>query len=541
MAETIIDTRATSTLVLTRGNTGIVTATGEIDIASQDFAIDATDTTATVNGSVHSLGTAIILIRSTLNIGSNPEAKVLGGINAINGGVINNGGLIQGSSLIQGTGAVISGRFQALTINNTGTIQAINDPASQGIVFTTPDGSNAPDRRLNVTNSGTIKASQVAISGGHYDDTIINTGHIETSRAYAAISLGNGDDLYDGRNGGTVLGRIHLGAGTDTIYGGSGVDIMDGGTGADMMQGGGGNDTYYVDNQSDNITEHFDAGTDTLVTTVSITSLAENVENLTGFDTAGLTLSGNGLGNTIKGHDGNDVLAGGKGNDTLDGGAGAQDKAQFSGARSNYTVTQAADGTYVIQDNRDDGDGRDTLSNVELFEFSSGTLTLAQLLASDPVGGGGGGTVTPVTGKTLVGSKRIDKLAGGEGNDKLYGKAGKDVLTGAGGQDIFVFDTRPNTKTNLDRISDFSVAEDTIWLSDSVFKKLGKGTEASPAKLKKAFFKMGKAKDKNDYLVYNKKTGMLSYDADGSGTAKAVEIAKLARNLKLTQDDFFIV
>jgi hypothetical protein len=125
MAETIIDTRATSTLVLTRGNTGIVTATGEIDIASQDFAIDATDTTATVNGSVHSLGTAIILIRSTLNIGSNPEAKVLGGINAINGGVINNGGLIQGSSLIQGTGAVISGRFQALTINNTGTIQAI--------------------------------------------------------------------------------------------------------------------------------------------------------------------------------------------------------------------------------------------------------------------------------------------------------------------------------------------------------------------------------------------------------------------------------
>jgi 16S rRNA U516 pseudouridylate synthase RsuA-like enzyme len=104
-----------------------------------------------------------------------------------------------------------------------------------------------------------------------------------------------------------------------------------------------------------------------------------------------------------------------------------------------------------------------------------------------------------------------------------------------------VFDTKANTKTNRDTITDYSVADDTIWLSDSVFKKLGKGSEASPTKLKKAFFKMGKAKDKNDYLVYNKKTGVLSYDADGSGSAKAVEIAKLAKNLKLTTDDFFVV
>jgi hypothetical protein len=144
--------------------------------------------------------------------------------------------------------------------------------------------------------------------------------------------------------------------------------------------------------------------------------------------------------------------------------------------------------------------------------------------------------------EALVGVSRADKLVGGAGNDKLNGKAGKDVLTGNGGQDIFVFDTKPNKKTNLDTITDYSVAEDTIWLSDSVFKKLGKGSEASPTKLKKAFFKVAdKAKDKNDYLVYNKKTGVLSYDADGSGSAKAVEIAKLTKNLKLTQDDFFVV
>jgi Ca2+-binding RTX toxin-like protein len=142
----------------------------------------------------------------------------------------------------------------------------------------------------------------------------------------------------------------------------------------------------------------------------------------------------------------------------------------------------------------------------------------------------------------LKGTKGKDVLKGGSGQDIIYGYHGKDVLTGNGGQDIFVFDTKANTKTNRDTITDYSVAEDTIWLSDRYFKKLGKGTEASPTKLKKAFFKVAdKAKDKNDYLVYNKKTGVLSYDADGSGSAKAVEIAKLTKNLKLTQDDFFVV
>jgi Ca2+-binding RTX toxin-like protein len=145
--------------------------------------------------------------------------------------------------------------------------------------------------------------------------------------------------------------------------------------------------------------------------------------------------------------------------------------------------------------------------------------------------------------QTLIGTSRANNLAGGAGSDRLYGKAGKDVLTGNGGQDIFVFDTKANTKTNRDTITDYSVADDTLWLSKKVFAKLGKkGSEASPAKLSKAFFKVAdKAKDKNDYLVYNKKTGVLSYDVDGSGSAKAVEIAKLARNLKLTQDDFFVV
>jgi Ca2+-binding RTX toxin-like protein len=256
----------------------------------------------------------------------------------------------------------------------------------------------------------------------------------------------------------------------------------------------------------------------------------------------------------INGGADNDVLTGGFGNDVLDGGAGDQDKAVFSGRRADYTITEKQDGSFTVQDNRTDGDGRDTVSGVEAFQFSDMTVPPPRD-AGTPSNPGTPSTPsnpsTPVPNpdsgagsqdQVLIGTSQTNALLGGAGNDRLYGKAGKDVLTGNGGQDIFVFDTKPNKKTNLDTITDFSVTDDTIWLSDSMFKKLGKGTEASPTKLKKAFFKVAdKAKDKNDYLVYSKKTGVLSYDADGVGAGKAVEIAKLAKNLKLTVDDFFVV
>ena len=45
----------------------------------------------------------------------------------------------------------------------------------------------------------------------------------------------------------------------------------------------------------------------------------------------------------------------------------------------------------------------------------------------------------------------------------------------------------------------------------------------------------------NDYLIYNKTTGVLYYDQDGSGSAKAVEIASLSKKLKMTAADFMVI
>jgi 16S rRNA U516 pseudouridylate synthase RsuA-like enzyme len=76
-----------------------------------------------------------------------------------------------------------------------------------------------------------------------------------------------------------------------------------------------------------------------------------------------------------------------------------------------------------------------------------------------------------------------------------------------------------------------------------VFKKLGtKGSAQKPVKLDKKFFTVGdKAKDKDDYVIYNKKTGVLSYDADGSGKGQAVEFALLKNKASLKYDDFFVI
>jgi Ca2+-binding RTX toxin-like protein len=145
-------------------------------------------------------------------------------------------------------------------------------------------------------------------------------------------------------------------------------------------------------------------------------------------------------------------------------------------------------------------------------------------------------------GNVLIGNGSNDVLLGGLGDDKLWGGAGKDVLTGGKGKDAFVFDARPNKRTNLDKVTDYDVRNDSIYLENGVFAKLGKkGVIDAPAKLNRKFFAFDKAKDKNDHIVFSKKTGKVYYDQDGSGGKAMVEIATLKKNLKMTASEFFVI
>ena len=160
------------------------------------------------------------------------------------------------------------------------------------------------------------------------------------------------------------------------------------------------------------------------------------------------------------------------------------------------------------------------------------------------IGTAGADTLTgDILNDILSGLAGKDTLSGLAGNDKLSGGLGNDVLTGGTGGDIFVFDAKlsktnaANKKANLDKIVDFYVPDDTIHLAKSVFTKLAK----KGALAKGAFYGGSAAHDRDDRVIYNKKTGALYYDQDGDGSHAAIQFATLSKNLKLNQKDFFVV
>lgn len=91
---------------------------------------------------------------------------------------------------------------------------------------------------------------------------------------------------------------------------------------------------------------------------------------------------------------------------------------------------------------------------------------MTSVLSRHADGNGAGGAVTFALANLLTGNT---------GNNVLDGKEGADVLTG-GGSDTFVF-TTPLVAGNIDTITDFRVANDTIRLNRTIFNTImGTGT-----------------------------------------------------------------
>lgn len=382
-----------------------------------------------------------------------------------------------------------------------------------------PDGKRMPPKIVELSDGRLIAAWDEEIAG-RTDDVDGIRGQVIDARFQGIELLGTADnDQYVGTEFNDTLyggsaGRDHLNGreGSDILDGGSENDTLNGGSGADRMLGGMGDDTYYVDDAGDAIVEHAGQGTDTVFASYSYTLSNANLENLTAEGLAALSLTGNALSNVITGNAAANVIDGAGGADIMHGGAG--------------------DDTYIVDDAGDviaDDSGIDTVMTTVTYTLLDPNLE--NLTASGSAGIG------------LVGNALGNRLTGNAGGNKLKGGFGNDILSGGKGKDWFVFDTQYDKALNRDKILDFNVKDDGIYLDNAIFKKLGKkGTEKKPVTLNSKFFKIGtKAADKDDYLVYNKKTGVLSYDADGSGKGKAVEIAQLSKNLKMTYADFLVI
>lgn len=136
---------------------------------------------------------------------------------------------------------------------------------------------------------------------------------------------------------------------------------------------------------------------------------------------------------------------------------------------------------------------------------------------------------------TLVGSSSADSISGLNGADKLYGRDGSDTLAGGPGNDHFIFDTAPSS--GVDWIADFKPKQDVIELSRSDFSNVGpNGTLASDA-----FWQGTSAHDASDRIIFNKLTGDLIYDPDGTGSAAGTVFAHLSVGLNLSNSDFLVI
>jgi Ca2+-binding RTX toxin-like protein len=126
-------------------------------------------------------------------------------------------------------------------------------------------------------------------------------------------------------------------------------------------------------------------------------------------------------------------------------------------------------------------------------------------------------------------------LRGGGGNDALNGRLGNDTLVGGGGADHFVFNTTLDAALNVDAIPDFAHGVDKLILDNAIFTHLTiTGTLAAGS------FANGAPADGNDYIVYDRATGTLSYDPDGNGGAGATAFATLTNRPALDHADIIV-
>jgi Ca2+-binding RTX toxin-like protein len=316
-----------------------------------------------------------------------------------------------------------------------------------------------------------------------------------------AVSLAgtNRDDQYFGT------------AFNDTFDGSAGVDRLDGGNGIDFVS-----------------------------FATAKTGVAASLSGGTGGDAAGDTyisiegLLGSSFADAFNGN-GSAILKGRGGDDTYSIKAG--DTVEEAANEGRDTVIVG--GSYTLR----------TDAEIEVLKLSGVSFkTSANLTGSNTAN-----EITGHTGKnTLKGqggndvlkaSSGNDALYGGSGSDKLYGGAGNDKLYGGTGtgKDVFVFDTKPSKNTNVDRIYDFNTKYDSFQLENKIFTKLGKGSTKG-VKLKSDMFVKGKAaQDLDDRIIYDKETGALYYDKDGTGSAAQVRIATLNKNLKIYSHDFYAI
>jgi len=344
------------------GGLGNDTLAGGAGVDTASYAGDTTDVFVDLTAGTARHGSAGAPVEDTItgieNVtgGSGNDTLTAGtGSNILDGGAGND-------TLSSGGGAdtLLGGLGDDTLHGGAGADVVHGDAGNDTITYAMGDGADTVD--------GGVGTDTLAISGTAGNDTLhvvfdgtsltgVENGSVTGVEAVTASMLGGTDTVsYAGSTAGVTvdLGTGHASgftsiSGIENVTGGAGADAFFGSVAnavLNTLAGGAGNDTYHVDG-GETIVEAANAGTDTVISSVSFT-LGANVENLIFDGNGNLVGTGNGLANTIIGNSGNNTLIGAGGADHITGGAG--DDAMTGGAGNDIFVFAAGFGHDTITD-----------------------------------------------------------------------------------------------------------------------------------------------------------------------------------------------
>jgi len=290
----------------------------------------------------------------------------------------------------------------------------------------------------------------------------------------------------------------------DIIHGLGGNNVIDAGLGNDRVTVGDGDNTLLL-GEGDNVAL-LGSGDNS----VTAGSGADDVTSGAGDDTID---AGDGD-NLVDAGEGDNWISTGSGNDRIDAGAGDDE-------------IQAGAGDDVI----DAGDGDNTVY----------------------AGAGGDWVQTGAGDDTILGGDGDDTILGGDGDDFIDGGAGDDLITaGDGGDRILLGSGNDRIATgdgsdtlvvsafdpaSLPVITDFASGDDQFVI-DHLLAGAGLADGgADTGKLDASRFVAGSGfTDAGQRFLFEAATGTLYYDADGSGAAAAVALAKLESGVVTAND-----
>jgi Ca2+-binding RTX toxin-like protein len=376
------------------------------------------------------------------------------------------------------------------------------------------------------------------------NDGSLNRGEAEGDRFFS-IDAFVGSEFSDTMIGGDREDVFYSGGGNDRLEGGAERDFLYGQGGNDVLKGGAGNDVINGDEGINTAVfsgarSQYTIGPKAADGTIIVkgpdgTDEVKNVRFLQ-FGSGEVVALSNAAPTSLSLSNAATVE-----NAPLNSVVGNLSARDADGDKLTYSLAAGSSNAFAINGN--------SLVVAGPLDFETKPNHQVTILARDDYGGSTSLTVTLTVGNemetapfTIRGTARADVLSGENGHDTIYGSGGKDVLTGHGGKDVFVFDTRLNKRSNVDQVTDFRYQDDSFYLDNKYFTKLGSGTFSKPKKFKSDMFvQNSKAKDAEDRIVYDKKTGKLYYDQDGTGSKAQVQLATLTNKVKLSYQDFFVI